>query len=114
MFNAIRKDIKTFKDMTRSLLNAEEATQTSKSNVSKIMAKMMAREYDGPGHISVSGARHSNGESFVLLSLTTDHANIAKISIPPPNAEMTADREPYIPFNLVDAPHHLHENTAKM
>ncbi|KAG0361714.1 hypothetical protein BGZ54_008993, partial [Gamsiella multidivaricata] len=51
--------------------------------------------YDPPGTLSRNGPRHDN-----------DHAEIASISIIPTEAELTCSRQPFLPSNGIDAPHH--------
>lgn len=58
--------------------------------------------FDGPGQLSSNGPRHDN-----------DQIDIQNIRVAPTNEELICTREPFLPANYFNAPHHLPDSSME-
>lgn len=56
----------------------------------------LSNRHDPPGHLRPTGPRHDN-----------DHASIKDVKLIPTHDELVSKELPYLPANLMGAPHHL-------
>ncbi|KAF8629392.1 hypothetical protein AX15_003447 [Amanita polypyramis BW_CC] len=60
------------------------------------LAAMLHTTFDGPGDLSLDGSRHDN-----------DAIEIREIRIAPTHEELICRKQPFLPANFFEAPHHL-------
>ncbi|KIJ49701.1 hypothetical protein M422DRAFT_66154 [Sphaerobolus stellatus SS14] len=83
------------------------AVQSSKSNPAHFVERSdfaavayLGADFEGPGELRKDGPRHDN-----------DFVDISQIRIAPTHQELIYPLPPYLPANVVDAPHHLPSNS---
>jgi hypothetical protein len=102
-FKKVKQIIK--KHSERTFLNEQDSIDESslESYREKSQLADLKRSYDPPGELSNHGPRHNN-----------DFSDISKISIIPTGEEILSDRLPFLPTNILGAPHFLPEGAARL
>ncbi|GJJ72575.1 hypothetical protein EMPS_04933 [Entomortierella parvispora] len=98
MVSEINKLVRIISDAEDAIIPELEVATADRSNGGGDvpMIRALRHTFDPPGALSELGPRHNN-----------DHSEIADISILPTQQEITCGRSPFLPSNLLDAPHFL-------